>query len=552
MVTKTQESKPELSAVDSSMTLIHHVRLEALLSNPYQPGSRLQVDEETARKFGSSIFEHGLIQIPVGRRADVPGRFEVGDGWLRLAGFKWLVANGHLEYSEMPLQVKDLSDQQMANMVMEANTVRKDLNPIELAKLYKRYLEDFGITQAELGKRHDCTQGEIANTIRLLELPAEIQQKIISQEITETHGRALLRLNKMPKLQTGLASDCIKRNMSVGDLANNVEREIWNNSKSLNPKSEHYQGTPVFDVEGCKDCGLRTWASEPYGSKKKEERCLDEKCWEKKQAEAHKQLVEETKAALKKEGVKEKILTHNDVGYGDHETLTGNTEHLDNPGECKKCEFTALYSYDLARGGKPEKICLKPSCYRAKKSKKTQETNKSLKIQDQELTAELAKVFSHVQDNPKNCMVIIARRVLPQLSADGRADIGAMFCWIPKLGNGRVDLDGLVSCLPNRSLDDLLQLTAAAAFTFGRRGNSWQQFSTELNGKQAYELAVLTGTLEKHVAAITTFQEANCRGCQNAKGHLIGTGEECCTWTRYKKLDTDGKCKGRRQNSVEQ
>jgi len=205
MVTKTKQkgSKAlDVTVPGGHIEMLRHIRLEDFSPNPYQPESRHQVAEETARKFGLSILEHGLLQTPVARlvlgdgaisqeRVE-NGRYEIGDGWLRLAGFRYLAAKGNREFDKMPVMVRELTDQQMADLVMEANTVRQDLTPLDLAKFYKRYLEDFGITQVELARRHNCSQGEIANTIRLLELPGDIQEKIISREISETHGRQLL------------------------------------------------------------------------------------------------------------------------------------------------------------------------------------------------------------------------------------------------------------------------------------------------------------------------------------------------------------------------
>ncbi|HEY56516.1 MAG TPA: ParB/RepB/Spo0J family partition protein, partial [Dehalococcoidia bacterium] len=192
MTTKTKAKQSDRSDVAILLDIY------SLLPNPYQPESRVAVSMEVGAQFGNSIKEHGLIQPIIVRLKD--GEYEVGDGWLRVCGYRWLDGNDG-SWSEIPGIVRDLTDQQMADLVMEANTIRKDLNPIELAGFYKRYLEDFGITQAELARRHHCSQGEIANTVRLLELPDDVRQKVISQEISEAGGRQLLRLNTRPELQ---------------------------------------------------------------------------------------------------------------------------------------------------------------------------------------------------------------------------------------------------------------------------------------------------------------------------------------------------------------
>jgi ParB family chromosome partitioning protein len=171
---------------------IERIPIGNILPNPYQPASRLQIDMITIQRFAESIEKNGLLQIPVCRRNYMKDRYEMGDGWLRLAGYRWLADHGHKEFENIPVIVRDLDEKEMADMVMEANTVRKDLNPIELGEFYKKYLEAFGITQAELAKEHNISQPEVANTMRLLELPEEVRRMIISQEISETHGRTLL------------------------------------------------------------------------------------------------------------------------------------------------------------------------------------------------------------------------------------------------------------------------------------------------------------------------------------------------------------------------
>lgn len=512
--------------------------------NPFQPESRVKVDEETAKAFGLSILEHGLIQTPVCRLKD--GHYEIGDGWLRLAGYRWLNKRGPASYKEMPAVVRQLTDQQMADMVMEANTVRKDLNAIELATFFKQYLESFNITQAMLAKKHNCSQGMIANTIRLLELPGAIQQKIISQEISEAHGRQLLRLSKAPEVQAQMAQDIIKRRPSVGELSNNIEHSLWQNSKSINPKSDSYD-KPIFDVAECQGCESVIRASYPYGGdKKKEDRCLNTDCWERKNAAATQAHVKAAKEAVKSKGTKE-FVTGDEVRYDQRETIVPG--EIDTPAECRKCDKTALFKYEADSKGKPERICLDPACYRKKKTKKTRETNKIMKGQDQQLTEDLGKFFQQAPKNPTGCLQVIARHVLPQLSSDGKRDLCKAFD-VPTASNGRLDLPALLSDLKEKSNNGLLQLSIAAVMIRERRGfYSSSGYSPELSQDLRRDQAIINGELDKFIAEITAFQEANCRGCETAIEALIGTGEECCNYPYPKQVDAKGKCKGRRKKS---
>jgi ParB family chromosome partitioning protein len=197
------------------------IKLDKLQPNPYQPPTRVAVPEETARQFGQSILEQSLLQLPVVRMVD--GRYEVGDGWLRLSGFKWLAVNGHPEYSEMPVILRGFTDQQMADLVIETNDTRKQLNPIERAWYYRKYLADFrNVTQAEFAQRRGISQGELANTMRLLDLPEKVRGMIISHEISESHGRALLAL-KEPLAMIDFAANITTYGWSVANLDSNIK-----------------------------------------------------------------------------------------------------------------------------------------------------------------------------------------------------------------------------------------------------------------------------------------------------------------------------------------
>jgi len=221
-----------------TVEVISKVSINGILPNPWQPQSRINIDMLTAKRFADSIKEHGLLQIPVCRK-NKDGRLEMGDGWLRLAGYRWLANNRVPGYDMMDVIVKDLTDKQMADLVMEANNVRQDLNPVELAEFYRKYLDSFEITQEELGKLHNVSQGEISNTLRLLDLPVEVQRRVISQEISPTHGRILLQL-KDKKVMVELAAKIHDRNWSVADLDRAIKDILKPPAQApLEPPKEH-------------------------------------------------------------------------------------------------------------------------------------------------------------------------------------------------------------------------------------------------------------------------------------------------------------------------
>jgi len=273
--------------------------------NPYQPKTRVDVPEETARAFGTSILNTGMIQTPVCRRVNGANMYEMGDGWLRLQGHRWLVEQGHTAYQVIAVEVRELTDQQMADLVMEANTVRKDLNPIEEAELYSRYLADFKVTQAELAKRHNCSQGQVANTVRLLQLPSSVQEKVILREISPNHARQLLRLQRFPDLQERTADKCIKQGWPVSRLDEDIRYELWHRSKSLKADAPSWEEPPLFDPSACDGCEHVAKVAHAFAHEKAQPRCLDAKCW-KKNDTARAELIRQQKEALKTEAGKTK------------------------------------------------------------------------------------------------------------------------------------------------------------------------------------------------------------------------------------------------------
>jgi ParB family chromosome partitioning protein len=359
MVTKAKTKTPEVKLTGTQLAFETVIKINTsfIRPNPYQPGSRLNPPADIIERIAASIKEFGLIQTPVVRRHYET--YEMGDGWIRLCGYQWLAKNDLKgDWQDIPVVIRELTDQQMADLVMEANTVRNDLSPIDLAKFYKKYLEDFKVTQVELARAHNVSQGEIANTIRLLDLPDDIQGKIISHEISETHGRSLLQLSANPKQMQKMADRVIDQKLSVKDLDNEIEREVWNKARPLYSESYRDNKNPVFDLADCAKCEHRQMLKYIYSSEKKA-MCLDASCWNKKQKEAKTAGWQKQIDKLAKQGVT-KIYTNSELQGS--QFAGSNIERLNDP-ECGKCE---------RRGGREdyngqlEVVCVDMKCYHQK------------------------------------------------------------------------------------------------------------------------------------------------------------------------------------------
>jgi ParB family chromosome partitioning protein len=152
--------------------------------NPWQPRSILG-DADLA-ELADSIREHGLVQ-PIVVRAR-------GDRYQLIAGQRRLAAARNLGWAQVPARVLDVEDRQMAEIAIVENLQRRDLDALEKAASFKQYLSTWGCTQEELAKRLSIDRSHVANLIRLLELPASVQQKLREGKLSMGHARALLPL----------------------------------------------------------------------------------------------------------------------------------------------------------------------------------------------------------------------------------------------------------------------------------------------------------------------------------------------------------------------
>jgi ParB family chromosome partitioning protein len=172
----------ERPAQTPGMQKVPVAKIEA---NPFQP-RRVFNDAEIA-SLGESLKEHGLISPIVVRLID-GGKYQL------IAGERRLRAAQKIGWNTIPVRVVQADDRQVAEVAIVENLQRTDLNPIEKAAAFQKYLKNYNSTQDELAKRIGIDRSTIANLIRLLELPESVQQAIASGTVTAGHARALLPL----------------------------------------------------------------------------------------------------------------------------------------------------------------------------------------------------------------------------------------------------------------------------------------------------------------------------------------------------------------------
>jgi ParB family chromosome partitioning protein len=153
-------------------------------ANPHQP--RKEFDEVEIADLADSIREHGVIQPLVVRQNGE--RFEL------VAGERRLRAAQAAGWERVPVMVRDVNEQQMAELAIVENIQRKDLNPIEKANCFAKYMQDYNCTQEELAARIHVDRSTVGNLVRLLELPEQVKKLMVKGDISQGHARALLPL----------------------------------------------------------------------------------------------------------------------------------------------------------------------------------------------------------------------------------------------------------------------------------------------------------------------------------------------------------------------
>jgi ParB family chromosome partitioning protein len=156
----------------------------SIAANPYQP--RQTFEEAEIADLADSIRTHGILQPLVVRRA--------GEGYQLIAGERRLRAAQAADWRQVPVQIRDVDERQMAELAIVENVQRKDLNAIEKAESFQRYIDQYHCTQEEVATRVNVDRSTVANLIRLLELPPDVKQMVQNGEISQGHARALLPL----------------------------------------------------------------------------------------------------------------------------------------------------------------------------------------------------------------------------------------------------------------------------------------------------------------------------------------------------------------------
>jgi len=208
---------PELGP-EGSKTLLY-CGIEEIVPNRSQP--RKQFDEAKLQELAESIKEKGILEPLVVRK--------VAQGYEIIVGERRWRAAQKAGLKEVPVLVKDVEEREVIEISLIENLQRENLNPVEEAEGFRRLIEDFGLHQEDLGARLGKDRTTIANTLRLLKLPAEALDQLRQGRISAGHARAILSLETREK-QRDLCNLILKKGLSVREAEGLAKR--WSKKRS--------------------------------------------------------------------------------------------------------------------------------------------------------------------------------------------------------------------------------------------------------------------------------------------------------------------------------
>lgn len=224
-----QGQDPVVEATQTNNEEVVQVAIEKIVPNRYQP--RTVFDDAKIEELARTIHTHGVIQPIVIRKMD-DDKYEI------IAGERRFRAMTKLKWTEVPAIVRNLSDKETASIALIENLQREELTAIEEAMAYQKLLKLHELTQEALAQRLGKGQSTVANKLRLLKLPEEIQQAIMEKRLSERHARSLMQI-KDEELQIKLMGESIENQWNVKQLeekVNNIVNPPVKEEKAPKPK----------------------------------------------------------------------------------------------------------------------------------------------------------------------------------------------------------------------------------------------------------------------------------------------------------------------------
>jgi ParB family chromosome partitioning protein len=232
-VAETKPSFPPDKELERSK---NEIPISCIVPNPFQP--RTAWNEESLKELAQSIRCNGILQPIIVRPS--------GEQYEVIAGERRLRAAQIAGLSVVPVVVRLATDQQMLELALVENIHRSDLNPVERAKAYHNYITTFNLSQIDASERLGEDRSVVANHLRLLDLPQEIKDMLITGQLSMGHARAILAL-PTDQLRNTLANKALAGRLNVRDVERLVRKFLEDNHKTTPEKKQ--KAANIVDLE---------------------------------------------------------------------------------------------------------------------------------------------------------------------------------------------------------------------------------------------------------------------------------------------------------------
>ncbi len=225
-----QEQDPITEEKITEKEEIKKIPIDDIVPNRFQP--RTVFDDEKIEELARTIHIHGVIQ-PIVIREFENGKYEI------IAGERRWRAMKKLGWDEVPAIINNMSDAETASVALIENLQREELSPIEEAMAYGKLLEIHNLTQEALAQRLGKGQSTVANKLRLLKLPQQVQEALLDKSISERHARSLIPLKDEQK-QLQVLEEIREKSLNVKQTEARVERLLAEKAVAPKPKRKAF------------------------------------------------------------------------------------------------------------------------------------------------------------------------------------------------------------------------------------------------------------------------------------------------------------------------
>ncbi|MBO8128232.1 MAG: ParB/RepB/Spo0J family partition protein [Peptococcaceae bacterium] len=354
------------------MSELMPIRVQDIEPNPRNP--RKKFNDAALEELAASIREVGILQplvvVPLGGTGKA-GRYRLLCGERR-----WRAAQ-LAGIESVPAIIEDgLTPEQEDQVMLIENLQRQDLDPLEEARALKALIKEHGWKQVDLAGKLGISQAQIANRIRLLDLPQDVQENISRGILSVAHGKILAGLKRWPELQSEIAKEAVQCKYTIRELDQAINYAVVRTGMLLE-RAE-------FDTTKCEVCKDRVTIKYPAWSDQKRPWCMRPECFNSKQAEAVNKRKKELKAKLAANDGERTPLNIADLVEENVEFVDLSLSHLKeviNDAECKKCkDCRDVLDYD----GSTKPVCLNPSCVDKQKASAARAQTKAENARAQE------------------------------------------------------------------------------------------------------------------------------------------------------------------------